>query len=705
MGSGPLLVLRCLPLRVFRTIPRLCLAPALLLFLLASDNPSSALARSPDQNPAAPATAREVCFGAVEAYTVPVRAREAGVSWERVIFRWDHFQPKSRWDWEGNRWFPDSHLALELAEGRKVAGVVLGTPPWLSGTDPNAAPQNLDLPFDHPDNYWGQFMRRLVAQYAGRIDEWIIWNEPDIWHNNSHMQQWNGSVEQYYQLVKVACQAAKVSNPNSRIILAGLTYWWDQQFGREQYFRRFLRVASQDPTASGNGFYFDVVSLHLYGNPRDLVEVPRLFRKIMEEYGLEKPIWVNETNAVPWDDAGIRLSRDSYRATMDEQASYLIQAFASALAAGVERISVYKMQDDLDRPGAEPYGLVRVDPGASPRASYLAFQVITRYMSGVKSTSLHRQGTVAAVRLERQEDWVTVLWNLSPTQTQIALPARAPAAALVDKYGHSRPTSARDGKFFVDLAGATANTLPGSPDRYHIGGSPLLLVEDKKMSTVGRIVPDQDWSAPGVDPHRSWVSPETGYAVSGEWLDYFRTRGGAEVLGHPLGTVRRDPAGGSQVVQYFQRTVLEWHPENPPQYRIQRRLLGNLLYPGFYEPPVDPEDPRQRPKGDAVYYPNKPGQGLGHYVANCAPDGTPTHFKEFFDRHGEVDAFGYPKEEPKLRNGRWTQRFQAAVLVSYPENDVDGFLPGTDVPRRQLRVQMENLGERALRELELPLDW
>jgi hypothetical protein len=27
-------------------------------------------------------------------------------------------------------------------------------------------------------------------------------------------------------------------------------------------------------------------------------------------------------------------------------------------------------------------------------------------------------------------------------------------------------------------------------------------------------------------------------------------------------------------VQFFQRVVLEWHPENPETYRIQRRLLG-----------------------------------------------------------------------------------------------------------------------------------
>lgn len=661
------------------------------LFLAIAGIPSPAFAGGPgDTQPSAPPP-KEVRFGAVEAYTNPFRAGEAGVSWERAIYRWDQFQPNGPTDWKGNLWFPDTALDRELAEGRQVVGIVLGTPSWLAGPDPNAAFRNLDLPFDSPDNYWGQFMRRLVAQYAGRVNDWIIWNEPDIWNNGSGNQQWNGSVEQYYQLVKVAYQAARAANPNSRVILAGLTYWWDQQFGREQYFHRFLNVASHDPTARANGFYFDVAALQLYSNPQDLYDVPRLFRNMMHEFGLEKPIWINETNAVPYDDKGVQLGRGSFRTSMDEQGSYLIQAFASALAADVERVSVYKMQDDLGQPGAEPYGLVRGDEGAAPRAAFQAFQVITRYMSGVKSARLYRQGSVTGVRMERQGDWVTVLWNLSPAQTQLALPARAPTALLVDKFGHGTILSPKGGKYFVDMAGVSANTVPGAPNVYHIGGSPLLLVEGK-VQTAGPVVGSQDWTMPGVDPNRSWVSPMTGYAVSGEWLDFYRSLGGADVLGHPLGTVRPDPADGRVIVQYFQRAVLEWHPENAPQYRIQRRLLGNLLDPGFYEPPVDPQDASRRPRGDSTYFPSQPGQGLGHYVANFAPDGTPTHFKEFFDSHSGANAFGFPKEEPKLINGHWTQRFQAAVFEYRPEN-------GTSP------VGLQPLGENALNDLALPLDW
>jgi hypothetical protein len=181
--------------------------------------------------------------------------------------------------------------------------------------------------------------------------------------------------------------------------------------------------------------------------------------------------------------------------------------------------------------------------------------------------------------------------------------------------------------------------------------------------------------------------------VSGEWLGFLKGHGDTDNLGYPRTEVIADPMAAGQTAQYFQRLVLEWHPENPPEYRIQRRLLGDVLYPGA-DPPVDPEDAGLRPEGAVHYFPSGPGIGLGHYVADRAPDGTPVYFKEYFDGHGGVDAFGFPKEEPKVRNGLWTQRFQAAVFEYHPEHDREGYLPGTDIPWRNYRVQLELLGDR-----------
>ena len=213
-------------------------------------------------------------------------------------------------------------------------------------------------------------------------------------------------------------------------------------------------------------------------------------------------------------------------------------------------------------------------------------------------------------------------------------------------------------------------------------------------------IPQPLFLAPGTDAGLSWTSADTGHTVSSEWLAFLRAHGDTDNLGYPRSEVIADPMAGGQTVQYFQRLILEWHPENPPEYRIQRRLLGDLIYPGA-DPAVDPEDIGSRPQGEADYFPAGPGIGLGHYVADYTVGGEFTGFKEYYDSHGGVDAFGFPKEEPKIRDGRWTQRFQAAVFEYHPENDVDGTVQGTDIPLRNYRVQLELLGDRFVEENRL----
>ncbi|MFQ5814860.1 MAG: hypothetical protein ACE5I2_16905, partial [Anaerolineae bacterium] len=118
-------------------------------------------------------------FGAVEAYDAPDQATLAGVGWERVIFWWYQLQPNGPEDWNG-QYFPDEILDRERAQGREVVGLLNNTPHWATDGDPlRGVPRGLYLPHDDPNNLWAAFVRRVVSHYAGRIDHWIIWNEPD----------------------------------------------------------------------------------------------------------------------------------------------------------------------------------------------------------------------------------------------------------------------------------------------------------------------------------------------------------------------------------------------------------------------------------------------------------------------------------------------------------------------------------------------
>jgi hypothetical protein len=58
------------------------------------------------------------------------------------------------------------------------------------------------------------------------------------------------------------------------------------------------------------------------------------------------------------------------------------------------------------------------------------------------------------------------------------IPALGTTADAMDKFGATRPlTVAEDGHIHITLARATANTIPGYPDSYFIGGEPVLVLE------------------------------------------------------------------------------------------------------------------------------------------------------------------------------------------------------------------------------------
>jgi beta-glucosidase/6-phospho-beta-glucosidase/beta-galactosidase len=54
-----------------------------------------------------------------------------------------------------------------------------------------------------PDMFhWEAFVRRMAQHYRGRINHWIIWNEPDVWDQDHPGSTWAGSEEDYYRLLK-----------------------------------------------------------------------------------------------------------------------------------------------------------------------------------------------------------------------------------------------------------------------------------------------------------------------------------------------------------------------------------------------------------------------------------------------------------------------------------------------------------------------
>lgn len=463
-----------------------------------------------NQVAAVPTTAadppKEPFFGAVQALYRPDLAARAGVQWERLVFPWSLVQKDGPNSW-ATAYFTDDQVNAEVARGMDVVGVATYTPQWATSTPqaarPTNVPANLYLAFDDPHNYWGQFMYKLALRYRDKIDAWVVWNEPDL-YSATLRYTWDGGVEDYYQLLKVAYLAVKKANPHARVALGGLTYWFDHMDNRAPYLERLLALARQDPTAAAHNDYFDVVTVHQYSNPLNVYAAILTYRDILSSHGLRRPIWVGESNVVPYDDPLTKGKIDkTLHATLDEQAAYVIQAFALARAAHADRMSVYKMVDEAPEGPGELYGLVRND--GSTRPAYAAYAVAARYFSSPTTAVYAWEGAaepptdgqveallrnnagrtqwswpaaVNRVTLERGDERVSVVWNGTGKTATAHVPAAARSAAVVDKVGAMvGELVAQNGQYTVELRPSDNNSDPRDPSAYLVGGDPILIVE------------------------------------------------------------------------------------------------------------------------------------------------------------------------------------------------------------------------------------
>jgi hypothetical protein len=232
----------------------------------------------------------------------------------------------------------------------------------------------------------------------------------------------------------------------------------------------------------------DFVSLHLYNDPHTLYDVPILYHQLMQARGFDKPIWVPETNVVPYDDpvnAGGPLSTPTdMRASLDEQASFIIQAYALGMAAGVDRIEVYKMKDG-DNDVINGQALVGNVPDMKIRPAYVAYQLAAQYFSNAKSATYFKSGDVDEVVFDRGKQRVTVLWNNSFNPVTVNVRTSGGSAKVLDKFGVEKPRSASADGYAIGLEAATNRTNPDAPDRAMIGGNPVLLVEDGVTNPAG----------------------------------------------------------------------------------------------------------------------------------------------------------------------------------------------------------------------------
>ncbi len=102
---------------------------------------------------------------------------------------------------------------------------------------------------------------------------------------------------------------------------------------------------------------------------------------------------------------------------------------------------------------------------------------------------------------------------------------------------------------------------------------------DVLLSTLGHDFRTQDPPA-APQPAPALYFSETGHNLSGKFLEYWQTHGGLAVHGYPITKpmMERSTNGKQYLVQWFERSRMELHPENAgTPYEMLLGLLGRQL--------------------------------------------------------------------------------------------------------------------------------
>jgi hypothetical protein len=400
---------------------------------------------------------------------------DLGAGWQEITFAWAAFQPDGPQDFVEDSVDPQV-LQAAAAAGREVVGRIVSTPAWASASgQPDGVPRGLALALRDPDNTWAAFVRRLAAEYAPRgVHRWIIYDQPNV-HPGEGRVYFTGSVSEYAALLKTAFLAARSADPEAAIHAAAPDWWADVYAGREPYLKRLLDVLRLDPDCSAYGSYFDVAMLRVYDTTSTVWDLVTTTRALLDAAGFTGvAIWL-ETNAAPTLDPALDLIDPIFGISLDQQADFVVQAAALALAAGVERVAV-PLDDDPS--GLSPWGLIRDD--ASHRPAFEAYARVIDLFTPVQTALRYTLPGVELIMLEDAEHDLYVLWasNVQPAQVLITSPSLdEPALLIQDQHAllEKSGSAAWPAAFVIDAPGAVRD----AHGFLTVAGSPRVLVLDK----------------------------------------------------------------------------------------------------------------------------------------------------------------------------------------------------------------------------------
>ncbi|MGI8586402.1 MAG: hypothetical protein ACR2M0_01755 [Chloroflexia bacterium] len=559
------------------------------------------------------------------------RAREAGVRWSREELSWANIQPGGKVEgWKGY----DDRLQMLHDAGIQVVGMLLTTPDWASGHSQSEAGWYWYPPTD-PKTY-GAFVEAAVRRWHDKVGVWELWNEPDkdgTWLPHADPAAYAALLYQGYTAVKRA-------DPDARVMV-GSVFVHDQN-------NEGLAFLEKVVAASGGHLNFDMLGIHTFMNdrqPEDTSPVTvvqnlpwRLTqaRAWLARHGRgDMPVWITED--------GQSVCNPCNNNGTDEatQATRLVRRYMLALENGAEHFDYFQMKDKFNNGPDNVWGSMSVlRNDLSPRPAFYAYKTMAGLLGEGQYAGIGPLQHSVPNRWQPEFDryqalfttpggTVNVLWTPEgvPPQT-VELTVGTPNSRILSLDGSSTEVVAAGGHVQV-----------------RVTSSPVFVVKEA--------------TGEALDPALDARSP-TGFRVSSRFSGFWQAHGGLAAFGYPITGERLEVSqtdGKFYVVQWFERTRFEWHPENRPPFDVLLGLLGRQVTAGRVFPTVA----AFAGTPDRRYVPE-----TGHSLSG--------RFLEYWRTTGGIAVYGYPISEPFTEvsptDGKpyTVQYFERTRFELHPEN-------------------------------------
>lgn len=386
------------------------------------------------------------------------QALESGATWVRgPVVRWAEVEVV-----EGVRdWSVLAALDIELDTAHELGLIpiliVTGTPAWAQVIPDQACGPILadKLPA------FASFMAELADRYA-QVQFWELYPTPDIDRDTPEpgLGCWGNPDDPYYGggdyagMLANAAPAIKAANPNAQVLTGSLVLDCDPDnspAGRGCHSSRFLEGILQ----VGGDRYFDAVAFQAadgfaildypwgtayqyaepnwhsgWLNPGPVVLTKANFiRNVLDTYGVTGKRLVNTRAAI------LCYACQNFPPFFTDKEGYLVQAYASALAAGVD----VNLWSSLF--GEQNSGLLNVNYLPQPAYSVYQFAVAmledASYLGEVLPEDVGDVEGVQGYKFAREGTTIWVVWYASITAEAVEIQLPTPPGAAFAPYGNA----------------------------------------------------------------------------------------------------------------------------------------------------------------------------------------------------------------------------------------------------------------------------